>query len=101
MNNGGYYDNPWEIISRNGLGRYEHNLVSIIFSLLIIMSIVSLPLVWTIFLLFQLNKFIRTFPSIKDARNYYKDLKKVKIAKVKADFKIKMAKVEEEKKKYL
>jgi hypothetical protein len=45
------------------------------------------------------------FPSIKDAKHYFKELKRVKRAslnaKAKAEFKIKMEKLEEEKKKYL
>jgi hypothetical protein len=45
------------------------------------------------------------FPSIKDAKHYFKELKRVKRAslkaKAKAEFKLKMEKLEEEKKKYL
>ncbi len=45
------------------------------------------------------------FPSVKDAKHYFKELKRVKRAslnaKAKAEFKLKMEKLEEEKKKYL
>jgi hypothetical protein len=45
------------------------------------------------------------FPSIKEAKKYYKELNRVKVAsrkaKAKAEFKLKMEKLEEEKKKYL
>lgn len=102
-----YYDNSWEVLLLYGWSNYNDS--SVIFSFLIILFTLLSPIVFIIIII----KYIKNkFPSVKEAIYYYQELNRVnkaarkikekqRLEKVRQEYKLKLAQLEEEKKKYL
>lgn len=102
-----YSDNSWEVLFLYGWEYYSFE--AVILSFWIILFTLLSPIVFIIIII----KYIKNkFPSVKEAIYYYQELNRVnkaarkikekqRLEKVRQEYKLKLAQLEEEKKKYL